>query len=339
MYFRVSYLDDKKEPYQSEVIIAKDEREAERLFWAFELNSNKKPELLGIKSVSEYDIKPGEPVLSSRDLQLKEIGDQVCRITDLWIDTVNDRNDSYILGYCANNKDFYMAEVNQGKENQAVLEFDYRPSRRQVEDKFIDFEAKRAIDRQEQLINRLDNLEGCEDNPVYAEEIIEIRKELVGLSEEECNVPSHSLILAREIDQFFYDFDVYDYRDQLTGSREDNIDSIRIDLESENVEHMLQALSSIMDDSSVALHADDNSQGDEETYNKAKELIEDIKNYIALNKFLEQKSEDPNSSWIEKKIEEQAQSDAQEEDFKLQEESKKMSRFLGEKLMRPRRGR
>lgn len=154
---------------------------------------------------------------------------------------------------------------------------------------------------------------------------------------------AHSLILAREIDQLFYDFDVYDYGDQLTGSREDNIDGIRIDLESGNVEHMLQALLSIMDDSSVALHADDNSPGDTEIYNKAKELIEDIKNYIALNSFLEQKSENPNSSWIQRKVEEQAENDAREgeniEDFKLQEESKEMSRFLGDRLMRPRRGR
>ncbi len=32
--------------------------------------------------------------------------------------------------------------------------------------------------RENDLLDRLDNLEGCEDNPVYAEEIKEIRKEL-----------------------------------------------------------------------------------------------------------------------------------------------------------------
>ena len=33
-------------------------------------------------------------------------------------------------------------------------------------------------EREAQLIERLDNLEGCEDNPVYKKEIMEIRKEL-----------------------------------------------------------------------------------------------------------------------------------------------------------------
>lgn len=32
--------------------------------------------------------------------------------------------------------------------------------------------------REEQLMERLDNLEGCEDNPVYAAEIRQIRREL-----------------------------------------------------------------------------------------------------------------------------------------------------------------
>lgn len=33
-------------------------------------------------------------------------------------------------------------------------------------------------ERESELIERLDNLEGCEDNPVYKKEIEEIRKEL-----------------------------------------------------------------------------------------------------------------------------------------------------------------
>ena len=33
-------------------------------------------------------------------------------------------------------------------------------------------------ERKEALLARLDNLEGCEDNPVYAGEIAEIRREL-----------------------------------------------------------------------------------------------------------------------------------------------------------------
>ena len=34
------------------------------------------------------------------------------------------------------------------------------------------------LKRESELLGRLDNLEGCEDNPVYAQEIKEIRKEL-----------------------------------------------------------------------------------------------------------------------------------------------------------------
>lgn len=36
----------------------------------------------------------------------------------------------------------------------------------------------KLLEKEDQLIGRLDNLEGCEDNPVYAEEIKKIRKEL-----------------------------------------------------------------------------------------------------------------------------------------------------------------
>lgn len=34
------------------------------------------------------------------------------------------------------------------------------------------------LKKESELLDRLDNLEGCEDNPVYAQEIKEIRKEL-----------------------------------------------------------------------------------------------------------------------------------------------------------------
>ena len=33
-------------------------------------------------------------------------------------------------------------------------------------------------ERERELIERLDNLEGCEDNPIYKKEIREIRKQL-----------------------------------------------------------------------------------------------------------------------------------------------------------------
>ena len=41
----------------------------------------------------------------------------------------------------------------------------------------------KMLDRQNELYERLDNLEGCEDNPVYKAEIEEIRKELVEINE------------------------------------------------------------------------------------------------------------------------------------------------------------
>lgn len=37
-------------------------------------------------------------------------------------------------------------------------------------------------EREAELIERLDNLEGCEDNPVYKKEIMEIRKELMEIN-------------------------------------------------------------------------------------------------------------------------------------------------------------
>jgi len=46
--------------------------------------------------------------------------------------------------------------------------------------------------REQELMARLDNLEGCEDNPVYASEIRSIRKELAAIRqfwEDFCNDP------------------------------------------------------------------------------------------------------------------------------------------------------
>ena len=37
---------------------------------------------------------------------------------------------------------------------------------------------EKLYERESELIEKLDNLEGCEDNPVYKKEIQEIRKEL-----------------------------------------------------------------------------------------------------------------------------------------------------------------
>lgn len=37
---------------------------------------------------------------------------------------------------------------------------------------------EKLLDREQELLDRLDNLEGCEDNPVYKREIQKIRKEL-----------------------------------------------------------------------------------------------------------------------------------------------------------------
>lgn len=41
--------------------------------------------------------------------------------------------------------------------------------------------SEENIKREQELMERLDNLEGCEDNPVYAAEIQSIRKELARL--------------------------------------------------------------------------------------------------------------------------------------------------------------
>ena len=38
--------------------------------------------------------------------------------------------------------------------------------------------AQQTRSREDELMKRLDNLDGCEDNPVYAAEIREIRREL-----------------------------------------------------------------------------------------------------------------------------------------------------------------
>ena len=40
----------------------------------------------------------------------------------------------------------------------------------------------KLFDRENELLERLDNLEGCEDNPVHAMEIKEIRKELLEIN-------------------------------------------------------------------------------------------------------------------------------------------------------------
>ena len=41
----------------------------------------------------------------------------------------------------------------------------------------------KMLERQSELYDRLDQLEGCEDNPVYKAEIKEIRKELMEINE------------------------------------------------------------------------------------------------------------------------------------------------------------
>lgn len=40
------------------------------------------------------------------------------------------------------------------------------------------------LQREQFLLDRLDNLEGCEDNPVYKQEIEEIRRELFDIREQ-----------------------------------------------------------------------------------------------------------------------------------------------------------
>lgn len=42
----------------------------------------------------------------------------------------------------------------------------------------------KIMQRQEELYARLDNLEGCEDNPIYKKEIEEIRREIITINEQ-----------------------------------------------------------------------------------------------------------------------------------------------------------
>ena len=41
---------------------------------------------------------------------------------------------------------------------------------------------EKLYERQAELYNRLDNLEGCEDNPIYRDEIKSVREELANIS-------------------------------------------------------------------------------------------------------------------------------------------------------------
>lgn len=46
------------------------------------------------------------------------------------------------------------------------------------------YETYKIFEREDALMKRLDNLEGCEDNPVYAAEIRDLRRELQQLRSE-----------------------------------------------------------------------------------------------------------------------------------------------------------
>ena len=56
-----------------------------------------------------------------------------------------------------------------------VLSYNQKQGRRKQEGNEM---YEKLQEREAELIERLDNLEGCEDNPVYKKEIMEIRKEL-----------------------------------------------------------------------------------------------------------------------------------------------------------------
>lgn len=74
---------------------------------------------------------------------LCEIGGRRCIRTDSW----KDGEDSFVLGNAVDAGDFWYAAVNGSAWN--VFEYDFRPSREQVVDDYLNAEAMRALDEYE----------------------------------------------------------------------------------------------------------------------------------------------------------------------------------------------
>lgn len=77
-----------------------------------------------------------------------------------------------------------MQAVKRGKSQCTIpiQNIDYCPSRRLRGQKGVNMYDK-IEQRIADIYERLDNLEGCEDNPVYADEIKSLRQELAELNE------------------------------------------------------------------------------------------------------------------------------------------------------------
>lgn len=84
-------------------------------------------------------------ILGDEELQkdLVDIGGIRCLKVAAWQDGV----DSYVLGNAVDSGDFYYAEVNGSICN--AFEYDFKPSKEQVEDDWLNLESMREIDRQE----------------------------------------------------------------------------------------------------------------------------------------------------------------------------------------------
>ncbi len=139
MKYEVSFI--KNGVGQANIYEAPDERWAERIFWG--TNINKDVELIGIREAVTSP-KPGQPVISIKDLELRKINNVECRIYDIFTD---DNEDQYVFGAVDEDINWFMVDVNPGKANHASFEYDHLPSRIDVASDYLDLESQRALDR------------------------------------------------------------------------------------------------------------------------------------------------------------------------------------------------
>jgi hypothetical protein len=159
--------------------------------------------------------------------------------------------------------------------------------------------------------------------------------------------------LAEELDEFAQDYDLYEYRDCVDDSIS-NIQSLRNDIETGNTKEILEFLHGVIEDSKEeeVKHPDEPDEFAERAAKLESELQEvssyfqkkeekkegavmennpqnESKKYSELGRKITHELNKGNSLSLEQMVQKQA------DDVKLREESKQMSRFLGEKLMRP----
>lgn len=150
--------------------------------------------------------------------------------------------------------------------------------------------------------------------------------------------------LAEKLDEFAQDYDLYEYRDSVDDPIS-NIQSLKNDIETGNTKEIMEFLRDVIDDSNEFAEraAKLESELQELTsYLKKEEekkegavmennLQNESKKYTELGRKITHELNKGNSLSLEQMVQKQA------DDVKLREESKQMSRFLGEKLMRPRK--